>query len=69
MEKYAPELFNVLVELMKKGISLKNEPLIEESLNLVSIIAQIIEEKFSQYYNPFMPILIDMLKQTPAGTP
>jgi hypothetical protein len=54
---YSAQLFEVLINLLKKGIEQNYEPLQEEAMNLLSVIAQLIEKDFAQYYNVLVPLM------------
>jgi len=47
LKNYSPQLFEILVELLKKAIEVSYEPLQEEVMNLLSGMAQIIDKEFS----------------------
>jgi hypothetical protein len=43
MENYQVQLFETLVTLLKKGIDTNYEPLQEEVMNLLSVVADLIQ--------------------------
>lgn len=61
MSTYAQTLFENLVTLLKKGIDESYEPLQEEVMNLLSVVASLIEGKFAQFYNQMMPLMLQIL--------
>lgn len=61
MKGYSQELFETLIELLKKGINVNYEPLQEEVMNLLSASAQVIESEFAKYYNVLMPLMMQIL--------
>lgn len=61
MAIYAQQLFENLVVLLKKGIDENYEPLQEEVMNLLSVVASLIEGQFAQFYNQLMPMMIQIL--------
>ena len=54
---YSQSLFESLVNLLKKGIDVNYEPLQEETMNLLSVVAQLIEKDFAKYYNVLIPLM------------
>jgi len=54
---YSQSLFETLVSLLKKGVEQNYEPLQEETMNLLSVVAQLIEKEFAKYYNVLVPIM------------
>ena len=61
LEVYADQLFQNLTDNLKKGITEKYEPLQEEVMNLLNVSASLIEEKFSKYFNSFLPLMVEIL--------
>eukprot|EP00347_Sterkiella_histriomuscorum_P001538 403371652 len=61
MENYQSELFNGLVILLKKGIDTNYEPLQEEVMNLLSVVADLIQSQFAKFYNDLMPMMMQIL--------
>lgn len=57
MEGYSTDLFECLVTLLKRGIDESYEPLQEEVMALLSVVASLIEDKFSKYYGNLMPLM------------
>ncbi len=51
MEIYSQSLFENLVMLLKKGMDSQYEPLQEEVMNLLSVVATLIDKEFSKFYN------------------
>jgi hypothetical protein len=58
---YSQQLFAILVELLKKGIEQSYEPLQEETMNLLSAVAQLIGKEFAKYYDDLMPLMMQIL--------
>jgi len=58
MESYQATLFEGLVVLLKKGIDENYEPLQEEVMNLLSVMASLIQGEFAKFYNSLMPMMI-----------
>jgi len=50
------------------AVSQQQEPLLLESLNLVSVIASLTEKDFAEFYPQFMPVLKKLLKDLPMET-
>lgn len=61
METYSRDIFASLVNLLKKAMQENYEPLQEEVMNLLSVVATIIETEFAKYYNDFMPMMMQIL--------
>ena len=61
IDTYSSQLFSSLIALLKKAIADNYEPLQQEVMSLLSIIAGIIESEFAKYYNEFMPLLMSIL--------
>lgn len=61
LEKYSTQLFTTLITLLKKGITENHEPMQEEVMNLISIMANIIEKDFAKYYNDLMPMMLEII--------
>lgn len=68
IEPYVPKLMEVTANLLQESISSTYSPLQEEVLALLAVIAQVISTEFSQYYNQFMPGLIQILQNTSNST-
>lgn len=58
---YSDQLFEILVQLLKKGIDNNYEPMQEEVMNLLSAIAQLIEKEFSKYFGVLIPLMMQIL--------
>jgi hypothetical protein len=58
---YSDQLFEILVDLLKKGIDSNYEPLQEEVMNLLSAVAQLIEKEFSKYFSVLIPLMMQIL--------
>lgn len=43
-------------------------PLQDETLGLLSVLAEVLSDKFAAHYNKFMPALKQLLKMTPNQT-
>lgn len=57
MQLYSEQLFESLVVLLKKAIDENYEPLQEEVMSLLSVVAALIEKEFSKFYNVLMPLM------------
>ena len=68
MEAYSKTLFENLIALLKKGMEQNYEPLQEEVMNLLSVVAAIIDTEFSKYYSVLVPIMTDILRNVPSTT-
>jgi hypothetical protein len=66
--KYAKSLFSSLISLLKKAMNENYEPLQEEVINLIKISASILEKDFAQYYNEFMPMMLEILNNVGMTT-
>jgi importin-5 len=62
---FMPDLMQAVVVEFEQSVGNNNLDLMEEVLNLLSIIAGIMEENFVQYYANIMPGLIKLLECTP----
>jgi len=58
---YSDQLTSNLVTLFQLGHTKEYYPLIEEVLTVLSILAELFEEKFANYYGTFMPALKTLL--------
>lgn len=58
MEIYSAELFENIINLLKKAIDENYEPLQEEVMSLLSVVAALIETEFSKFYNVLMPMMM-----------
>jgi hypothetical protein len=65
---YTDEMMSCLMELFSKSLSENCYPLQEEILNVLSMIATVIGDNFSNYYNVFMPGLKQLLMTLPMTT-
>lgn len=61
MEPYQVQLFENLISLLKKGIDTNYEPLQEEVMNLLSVVAELIQGQFAKFYNNLMPMMMQIL--------
>jgi hypothetical protein len=61
MENYQATLFEGLVVLLKKGIDENYEPLQEEVMNLLSVMASLIQGEFAKFYDQLMPMMTQIL--------
>jgi hypothetical protein len=68
MEIYSKTLFENLIVLLKKGMDANYEPLQEEVMNLLSVVATIIDTEFAKYYSVLVPIMTDILRNVPSTT-
>ena len=65
---HSKPLLQALVLLLQKGIQQNYEPLQTEVLQLLSSVAQVILENFTQYYNDFMPMMQEILQKVGMTT-
>lgn len=65
---YSDEIMSCLMNLFSKSLSENCYPLQEEILNVLSMIASVIGDNFSNYYNVFMPGLKQLLMSLPMTT-
>jgi len=68
MMMYVNELFTSLANLLKKAMITNYEPLQEEVLNLLSVVATIIEKEFVPFYSVFMPMMLEILANVGMNT-
>lgn len=68
IEEYTDELLEICSKLFSEGIEHNHSSLQEEVLALISCIATLIEEKFVNYYQNFMPGLKHIILNTPNET-
>lgn len=68
METYSKALFENLIKLLQNAMAANYEPLQEEVMNLLSVIAAIIEKEFAKYYSVLMPIMLNILTNVPMKT-
>jgi hypothetical protein len=61
LDNYVNDIMKNLVGLFEVGMAKEYYPLIEEVLSILSILAELLGEKFSQYYSTFMPGLKNLL--------
>jgi hypothetical protein len=61
MSKYTKDLLQALFTLLKKGIQAKHEPLQTEVLNVLGAVCNVIIEDFAEYYNDFIPLMVEIL--------
>lgn len=65
---YSDEIMSCLMNLFSKSLAENCYPLQEEILNVLSMIASVIGDNFSNYYNVFMPGLKQLLMSLPMTT-
>lgn len=68
MEPYAHGMVETISSLFNMSIGNNYAPLQEEVLALLSCIANVLEEKFADHYNKFMPGLKQILATMPMDT-
>jgi hypothetical protein len=68
MEQYSSTLFESLITLLNKGMEQNYEPLQEEVMNLLSVVATIIDTEFAKYYSVLVPIMTNILRNVPSTT-
>lgn len=68
MNMYAEELLTILVNLLNIAMENSFIPLCSEVLDLLSLVASIIESKFAKYYNHFTPLLLGIFAKMPMTT-
>ena len=61
MESYQVTLFEYIVALLGKALSENYEPLQEEVMSLLSVVASLIEGAFSSYFNNLIPLMMQIL--------
>jgi hypothetical protein len=66
MQIYSQNLFESLVTLLKRAIDSNYEPMQEEVMSLLSVVASLIEKEFSKFYNVMIPLMMQIL--TNVGT-
>ena len=57
LEIYSANLFENLVNLLKKGMNENYEPLQEEVMSLLSVSASLIDKEFAKYFLTLMPMM------------
>jgi hypothetical protein len=65
---YSEQLVNVISVLLQRSIAENYAPLQEETLALLSCLAEVLSEKFADHYTKFMPGLKQILQTTPMET-
>ena len=65
---YSDQLVATISSLLQAGITENYAPLQEETLALLSCLAEVMAEKFAAHYNQFMPGLKQILRTTPSET-
>lgn len=68
LEIYTKDLFVSLAGLLKLAITENYEPLQEEVMNLLGLMASLIGKDFAQYYNDFMPMMYEILNNVGQAT-
>ena len=68
MESYTDLLLETCATNLQLSLTTNYITLQEETLALLSCIAQLIQEKFEKYYGQFMPGLKSILANTPNDT-
>lgn len=68
LDKYTKELFITLTNLLKLAVQENYEPLQEEVMALLSLMASLIGKDFAQYYNDFMPMMFEILNNIGSQT-
>jgi len=68
MQGYSKDLLAAMVQLLRKGIQEKYEPLQTEVLNTLSAICSVIGEDFAAYFNEFVPMLSEILQMVGTTT-
>lgn len=69
MMAYFDPLFKSLVENLTKAVDEKYEPMQEQVMNLLNASATLIEEKFADYFNEFMPLMEKIIDNVESKTP
>ena len=69
LEPYANDVLEMLASLFGKSIETNNAELQQETLNLLSCIAGVLNEKFAAFYDKFIPGLKQLLSTVPMETP
>jgi len=54
LNQYVPEILKVLGPNLNEGIQKKHQPLQIETLMLISTVAEVVGDDFSQYFNDFV---------------
>jgi hypothetical protein len=61
MAIYATDLLTVMVDLLKKGITNKDEKLTFKILEIIMTVADIIDSDFAVHYGNFIPMMAEIL--------
>ena len=68
MKQYATQTLQSLVDILNKSISENHEPLQVQTLSLIGVIADVIQEEFKQYFTTFIPIMVNLLTSVTADS-
>ena len=68
MKQYATQTLTSLVDILNKSISQNHEPLQVQTLALIGVIADVIQEDFQQYFATFIPIMVNLLTSVSADS-
>ena len=68
MKQYATQTLQSLVDILNKSISENHEPLQVQTLSLIGVIADVIQEDFKQYFTTFIPIMVNLLTSVTADS-
>jgi hypothetical protein len=69
MLAYYGPLFESLVTNLTKAVDENYEPMQEQVMNLLNASATLIEEKFADYFNQFMPLMEKIIDNVDSKTP
>ena len=69
MMAYFDPLFKSLVHNLTKAVDENYEPMQEQVMNLLNASATLIEEKFVDYFNQFMPLMEKIIDNVESKTP
>jgi hypothetical protein len=69
MLSYSEQLFKSLVDNLTKAVDEQYEPMQEQVMNLLNAAATLIEEKFADYFNQFMPLMEKIIDNVESKTP
>ena len=68
MAPYSVALVQTISALFQQSLDQNYAPLQEEVLGLLSCLANVLEDKFAEHYNQFMPGLKQILASCPMDT-
>lgn len=68
MLAYVDALFKSLAQQLTASVDAGYEPLQEQVMGLLNVSASLIEEKFADYFDSFMPLMIKIIKQVESQT-